>query len=224
MRTNRAWKWTILLGGFAVAVPASAQKYPAGWAKVETVAYTMALPKDFIEFRTKKDPLKNVKDPIELMRGAWGFMSKNAGIKVFIRVVRYRKGMTLRAAFDRGLQFLKRKVIELKPLQVVPTPADKLGRDMIFGFFTGATMAVDKKTKKTELFRHLIVRVLQRYPDVGLNVVFTYMFGPDRAAQAQAFVEQHQGTFMLHSPKEVQQVVKVTVKPEPKKPVAKGKR
>lgn len=197
-----------LLSGF-VATSALAQ-VPAGWAKVETVGFTMALPKDWYEFEVKKP---NLKQP---WLGTYRYVSKNAHGKLFIRISQLKPG-PFKAAVERNLSWLRKKVHDLKQISRQIFPVDASKTEMAMTVLQGILPALDPVTKQDLPFAHLIVRIFQRHPRMGLNAAFTYMFAGNRMDQAQAFVEKHMDTFQLNDPKEIRQQLQVELKSDPKK-------
>jgi hypothetical protein len=210
MRTV-SWKLALLVGGLAVSATAWAQPkaeeattIPAGWAKIETTAFKMALPGDWSEFRQVFFDL--AKDPV---LGAWYYSSKNALAKIFVRVRPMMPG-SMKDAIQRSHGELARKITDLR--EIAPSvllPPDENKREMAILFLKGNTTAKSTKTGKLGEQPHFVVRVIQHQPDLGLRVMMTYLFASESTKDPQAFVEQHLGTFSMQNPKEIRKLVKV---------------
>jgi hypothetical protein len=221
-----------ILAGLALTISATAQAgpaIPAGWAKVETAGFSMALPKDWREFRTKK--MDVVKNP---HFGAWGFMSPHASKKVLVRVGPLRPG-PIADVVAATLKHLERKVTDLKKLKEIPLPKDEKGRDGVILILQGMSEAVSHKTKEVQHYLHLIIRGVVRFPQYGSQIALTHLVRGDQHEGAEEFFMQHISTFEPRDPAEVKKLVEVTpnkevpevnfgkaAKPDPAKAAPKG--
>jgi len=184
---------------------ALAQGLPKGWVKMSTLAFEQALPGDWKELERRRF------DPREPWFGLWRYMSPHAHIKLFVRVSKYRP-VAMAQLLDRHAGYLARKVAKLQALGRQVTPPDVRGRDSAVAYYRGEVPAVNQKTKEVQAFEHLIVRVVQRFRDWGVQVSLTYYFAGDRVGEAERFVATHAGTFSLNDPKAVRQAVLTEVK------------
>jgi hypothetical protein len=200
MRASFIWKMALVAGCVGLSTPAFAE-YPKDWDKVETTAYTMGLPAHWTEFR--ENLFEPDKDP---RLGAWYYMGPTAQSKVFVRVRPLKPG-SMKDAVTRSLGELARKVSEMKTLQA-PTyfPPDEKKREIALLILKGVSVALGKKTKTEAEYEHFIARVIVHDPEAKLQVVMTYLFGPESATDPQAFAEQHLPTFKLNTPKRAKEV------------------
>jgi hypothetical protein len=194
-----------MLAAFSVAAlgttsGALAQGLPKGWVQMSTLAFDQALPGDWKELERRRF------NPREPWFGLWRYMSPHAHTKLFVRVNTYRP-MTMAQLLARHAGYLGRKVARLQPLGRQVTPPDARGRDSAVVYYRGEVPAVNRKTREVQAFEHLIVRVIQRFRDWGVQVSLTYYFAGDRAAEAERFVATHAATFNLNDPKAVRQAV-----------------
>jgi hypothetical protein len=198
----------------SAATAGAAKPLPAGWVRVEFAGFTMGLPKEYREFLTRK--FNVVKDPAF---GAYGFMSKNAGTKIYIRYNKV-KPEPIAVTLKRGIEHLKKKTLKLEKLNEVVIPPDDKGRFGAIMFFKGYAPAVKKKGKEkgtVQHYLHMIIRGHLRMPKLGAQVSVTHQYRGDKVDDPkmieaqQKFFFDHISTFDFKDPKEVARLIKVKI-------------
>jgi hypothetical protein len=133
-------------------------------------------------------------DPKKPWLGSWRYASPNAKHKIFVRVTPAEQG-PLDKIMAAGGARLKKSVKDLKEALKPATQKDKKGREFLVAPMSGILNVRDPQTKKVTAAEHTILRVLQRFPDAGIQFFITYLSGADRQHEILELAQAHLAGF-----------------------------